>query len=162
MMSTLWITRWDGSEVHIAPHKKHDPGARPYGSKLLMYIHRNSKQTWGKMYSHTPWKFRYSVFLLTPKPKTFHSSITQEWNYLSYEENWLCSEKQGLLPWPYEKSPENIYRLINHLGNYIPDPEPRMPFHAHTFIQAPPATLNHTVLPDEIRFISHISHLLRG
>jgi len=32
--------------------------------------------------------------------------------------NWFCSDKQGLPPWPYEKSPKNIYILINHLHTW--------------------------------------------
>ena len=59
-----------------------------------------------------------TVLLLIPKSKIFHSSLTQEWNYLNYRGNWFCSDKQGLPPWPYEKSPENIYILINHLHTW--------------------------------------------
>ena len=59
-----------------------------------------------------------TVLLLIPKSKIFNSSLTQEWNYLNYRGNWFCSDKQGLPPWPYEKSPENIYILINHLHTW--------------------------------------------
>jgi hypothetical protein len=60
----------------------------------------------------------HTVLLLIPKSKIFHSSLTQEWNYLSYRGNWFCSDKQRLPPWPYEKISENMYILINHLHTW--------------------------------------------
>lgn len=59
-----------------------------------------------------------TVLLLIAKSKIFHSSLTQEWNYLSYWGNWFCSNKQGLPPWPCEKSLENMYILINPLHTW--------------------------------------------
>ena len=48
------------------------------------------------------------------------------------------------------------------LINVMPDLGPSIPIHAHIFIHALPTTLIHTTVPGEIRFIIHLSHLLRS
>lgn len=127
-------TRGEMDQKGTLPHTRHDPGARPHGSKLLMSFHRDSNGAGRERCSCPPWKPAQILWLAADtQARNISFPHSPAWNYLSFRENWHCPDKEKLLPWSYKKVLKHIYIFITFLGNHISIPRTQRA-HSHSHL----------------------------